>query len=253
MVFRRRPWLAWTRPGCTLGISLNMRRFTTIFLLVALSGRADSGRAQLQDEFDGNLHRWAVEQMPGGSVTVRDGAMVIEDAAGCTVWFRERLVAPVEIAYEVTAVSAGGPHDRVSDVNCFWMANDPRPPAGPPFAAGHARTGKFADYDSLLTYYVGYGGNTNTTTRFRRYDGTVARPLLPEHDLHDKKFLLEANRTYRIRLVARDGVAEFWRDGEKLFSFRDPAPLVGGWFAFRTVSSHLVIRHFRVALSGAGP
>lgn len=184
--------------------------------------------------------------MPGGTVAVRDGALAIEDAAGCTVWFREKLTAPVEISYEVTAISAGGPHDRVSDVNCFWMANDPRAPAGPPFAAGHARTGKFSDYDSLLTYYVGYGGNTNSTTRFRRYDGTVARPLLPEHDLSGKKFMLEPNRPYHIRLVARDGLAEFWRDGEKIFSFRDPAPLTSGWFAFRTVTSHLVIRNFRV-------
>ena len=33
-----------------------------------------------------------------------------------------------------------------------------------------------ATYDTLRTYYVGYGGNANTTTRFRRYDGTGARP-----------------------------------------------------------------------------
>jgi hypothetical protein len=198
------------------------------------------------DDLHHGLGAWAVEQMPGGTVAVRDGALVIEDAAGCTVWFREKLTAPVEISYEVTVISAGGPHDRVSDMNCFWMASDPRPPAGPPFAAGHARTGKFSDYDSLLTYYVGYGGNTNSTTRFRRYDATPARPLLPEHDLRDKKFLLEPNRPYRIRLVARNGVAEFWRDGEKIFSFRDPTPLTSGWFAFRTVTSHLVIRNFRV-------
>ena len=78
-------------------------------------------------------------------------------------------------------------------------------------------------------------------------------PLLPEHDLSEKKFLLVANQTYHIRLVARDGVAEFWRDGEKVLSFRDPAPLDRGWFAFRTVKSHLVIRHFRVALPDTRP
>lgn len=230
-----------------------MFRFLIPLLLVLLSARAEPGRELARDDFDGDLRQWAVEQMAGGTVTLHAGALVIEDAAGCTVWFREKLTAPVEISYEVTVVSAGGPHDRVSDVNCFWMASDSRPPAGPPFAAGHARTGKFSDYDSLFTYYVGYGGNTNSTTRFRRYDGTVARPLLPEHDLRDKKFLLEANRPYRIRLVARDGLAEFWRDGEKILSFHDPAPLVSGWFALRTVQSHLVIRHFRVALPGGGP
>lgn len=194
----------------------------------------------------GDLAAWRIEQMPGGEVTVSDGALVIRDAAGCTVWYRERLVAPVEISYEVTVVSRGGPFDRVSDLNCFWMAVDPRAPDRIP----SGRSGKFSDYDSLLTYYVGYGGNSNTTTRFRRYDGTAARPLRPEHDLSDPRVLLEGNRTYRIRLVARDGIAEYWRDGEKIFSFRDPAPLVSGWFAFRTVKSHLVVRNFKVGKPG---
>ena len=35
---------------------------------------------------------------------MRDGALVIEDAGGCTVWWREKLMAPVEISYEVTVV-----------------------------------------------------------------------------------------------------------------------------------------------------
>lgn len=197
-----------------------------------------------------DLARWAVEQAPGGKVFVRDGALVIQDAGGCTVWWREPLRQPVEISYEATLVSRGGPFDRVSDLNCFWMAQDPKTPGVRP--AG--RSGAFRDYDSLFTYYVGYGGNNNTTTRFRRYDGTAARPLLPEHDLGDRRFLLEPNRPFRIRLVARDGVAEFWRDGEKIFSYRDDAPLTTGWFAIRTVKSHLEIRNFQVRpLSPAGP
>ena len=205
-----------------------------------------TGSESQTDEWTSDLRLWLVEQMPGGTVTVRDGALVIDDHAGCTVWLREKLTAPVVITYEATVVSRGGPNDRVSDLNCFWMARDPQASDGCPFAPGHGRSGKFADYDSLLAYYVGYGGNVNSTTRFRRYDGTPVRPLLPEHDLSGQRFLLEANETYRIKLVARDGVAEFWRDGEKVFTFRDPAPLTAGWFAFRTVKSHLEIRHFRV-------
>lgn len=189
------------------------------------------------------MAQWVVEQMPGGTVTARDGALVIDDAGGCTVWWREALRAPVEISWEVTVVSRGGANDRVSDVNCFWMATDPKTPGQRP--AG--RSGKFSDYDPLRLYYVGMGGNDNTTTRFRRYAGDGTKPLLPEHDLGAKKFLLEPNRTYRLRVVARDGVAEFWRNDEKLFSFRDPAPLAEGWFGFRTVKSHLEIRNFRIA------
>jgi hypothetical protein len=187
--------------------------------------------------------RWVVEQRPGGTVAWKSNRLEIADQDGCTVWWRQELTAPVRISYDATVVSAGDPHDRVSDLNCFWMAQEPGSSEAP--YASYARHGKFAEYDSLLTYYVGYGGNTNSTTRFRRYDrGT--RPLLPEHDRRERRFLLEPNHRYHIELVAANGRAEFYRDGEKLFSFNDPQPLTHGWFAFRTVHSHLVIENFRV-------
>jgi hypothetical protein len=191
--------------------------------------------------------RWMVEQMPGGRVMFQADGFEIEDAEGCTVWFREPLTAPVEITYEVTVVARGAPHDRVSDVNCFWMAVDPNAPDALP----SGRSGRFADYDSLATYYVGMGGNDNTTTRFRRYQGTGAKPLLPEHDLREARFLLQPNTTYRLRLVARDGVAEFWRNGERLLAYRDPSPLTRGWFAVRTVKSHLIVRKVKITHGGS--
>ena len=180
--------------------------------------------------------------MPGGSVTTEGDALVIRDVEGCTVWWRERLTTPVEITYEAKVVMADGPFDRLSDLNCFWMATDPKSPRVMP--AG--RTGRFADYNSLHTYYVGHGGNNNTTVWFRRYDGTDARPLRPEHDLATPRLLLRPNHTYRVRLVARDGVAEYWCDDELIFTFRDPAPITSGWFGLRTVKSHLEIRNMKV-------
>ena len=180
--------------------------------------------------------------MPGGSVTARDGALVIDDHNGCTVWLKRELQAPVEISYDVTVVDKGGANDRVSDVNCFWMASDPASPGMP-----SGRSGRFKDYDSLRLYYVGMGGNENTTTRFRRYVGDGSKPLAPDHDLRTAEVLLAPNATYHLRMVARDGVAEFWRDGKKVFSVKDPAPLTAGWFGFRTVHSHLEIRNFRVS------
>lgn len=205
-----------------------------------LSGCAGESSKRIV-EFTPTLADWRVEQMPGGKVTVQDGVLVIEDNKGCTVWLRRKLTAPVEISYEVKVVSKGGPHDRVSDVNCFWMASERQSDSVP-----LARSGKFADYDSLQTYYVGMGGNENTTTRFRRYAGDGTKPLLPEHDLRGAEFLLQPNKTYQLRVVARDGVAEFWSDGRQIFSFRDPAPLKEGWFGIRTVQSHLEIRHVRI-------
>lgn len=188
---------------------------------------------------------WVVEQMPGGTVTVKDGEIEIRDKAGCTVWFRKELKAPVEISYEAMVVGSGEPDYRVSDLNCFWMARDPRTPDNL-FAKDHSRTGQFATYDTLETYYVGYGGNTNSTTRFRRYTGDGKRPLLPEHDLSAPQFMLKPDHWYRIRLTARDGKATYERDGEVLFQYEDDEFLDRGWFGFRTVWSHLRIRNVEI-------
>lgn len=191
--------------------------------------------------------QWVVEQAAGGTVRIGVADLELADAAGCTVWLREQLRAPIVIRYEVTVVAAGGPHDRVSDVNCFFMATDPAAPGGAPFGTAPGRSGRFADYDALRTYYVGLGGNENTTTRFRRYAGDGTKPLLPEHDLRAPQFLLEPNRTYRIEIaVTAVGEVTYRRDGATLFAWRDPAPLAEGWFAFRTVHSHQVIEHFSV-------
>lgn len=204
-----------------------------------------AGAPVARDDFSADQGRWVVEQMPGGKVTVGGGALIIEDAAGCTVWWREKLTAPVVISYEATVIEAGGPHDRVSDLNCFWMASDPRQPDL--FEPGHGRTGKFEAYDALQTYYVGQGGNTNTTTRFRRYAGGGLKPLLPGHDRQEPAVLLKGNQPYRITLMAlADGTVRYYRDDVLIFDYKDPAPLTAGWFGFRTVHSHLRIRDFKV-------
>src|SRR5882757_499817 len=164
-----------------------------VFLGTALlAASCSSPRENSRPSPTRDLTQWIAEQMPGGTVTTKDGALVIEDTGGSTVWLRQKITAPVEIAYDATVISAGGPHDRVSDLNCFWMATDSSRP-GDLLAPGHLRTGKFETYDALRTYYVGQGGNTNTTTRFRRYAGGGAKPLLPEHDRREPAVLLEGN------------------------------------------------------------
>ena len=92
-----------------------------------------------QDDF-ADAARWLVEQRPGGWVTGGGGVLVIDDAGGCTVWFRPELTAPVIITYEATVLNRGGPHDRVSDLNCFWMATDPGMPDGSILAAAVQRS-----------------------------------------------------------------------------------------------------------------
>lgn len=212
----------------------------------AAAGNNDTARPPVE----GELSRWVVEQQPGGTVTVKDGVMVIDDAGGCTVWWREKLKAPVKISYRARV--GGG--ERVSDLNCFWMATDPRAESaggtgadGGFFSKGNGRDGVFAHYDGLKTYYVGCGGNGNTTTRFRRYDGKGARPLLPEHDKKDKEALLEGGREYRIEIVVtKDGRTTWARDGVVFFDYTDAEPLKEGWFGLRTVWSRIEVREFKV-------
>ncbi len=208
-------------------------------------GRWTVGETLFADDFaDASLKHWAPELEDGGTVEARDGKLVIDVPAGCSVWFEPVLEGPVMIEYTATVVGRDGPNDRVSDLNCFWMASDAR---NPDDFFDVERSGKFADYNELKCYYVGYGGNTNSTTRFRRYIGhPERRPLLPEHDLTDAPHMITPNVPMRIRCVAADGRIEYWRDGVMLFAYDDPEPYTHGRFAFRTVMSHLVMQDFKV-------
>ena len=192
-----------------------------------------------------DLNQWLAEAERPGRITASGGVLDVDVPAGVTLWFRPQLQAPVEISYEVTAVSEGGPNDAVSDVNAFWMATDPRAPSGN--VLDHQRNGAFADYDELRTYYAGIGGNRNSTSRFRRYIGRKDdRPLLPQHDLRDWRHLLEPNRPYRILLIADRRRIELRRDGETMFRLDDPEPYTRGHFGLRTTKSHIRVRDFNV-------
>jgi len=196
-----------------------------------------------QDDFQSGLAAWTVESERPAQVTATGGILDIDTPAGLTLWLRPELHGPVLVEYEAEAVSAGGPNDRVSDLNCFWMATDPGSTTGP----ASRRTGAFADYNTLRTYYVGLGGNGNTTTRFRRYVGSATdRPLLPENDRSSPQDLLRPNQFQRIRIVADGGLIQYYRDDRRLFEFKDSQPYTRGWFAVRTTKSHLRIRHFKV-------
>ena len=197
-----------------------------------------------KDDFDQDLSQWVVEQMDDGSTQLIEGKLDINDAKGCTVWFKKKLTGAIMIEYEATMIKNGDKHDRVSDLNCFWMATDPKNPKD--IFANQSRGGSFKNYHPLSLYYVGYGANNNTTTRFRRYSGNGERPCLPEHDLRDQKFLHTPNKTIKIQIIANGSTIQYLRDGEIVFDFHDKNPYTEGWFGFRTVRNHLKIDNFRV-------
>jgi hypothetical protein len=240
-------------------ISLLVLLPTAVLLPVActlgpVSGVADPrfqiGGVIFSDDFHQGLAQWTPELEKGGRVEAHDGEMEIDVPAGCTVWFNPEITGPVLIEYDAICVKAGGPNDRVSDLNCFWMAQDARSPGG---VLALKRSGKFEDYNQLLCYYVGQGGNTNTTTRFRRYIGSATtRPLLPEYDLSATQYLLTPNVKQHITLVACGSLIEYFRDGRRIFEYTDPAPYRHGWFAIRTTFNHMIIKNFVVRTISPG-
>ncbi len=187
-----------------------------------------------QDDFNGPLTGYVSEfaRKPGNVVVNRDGRLLIDVDSGATVWLDKPLSGNLLIAYTRRVVMDGGPNDRLSDLNQFWMARDPAR------ATLFTRSGKFEDYDDLEMYYAGMGGNGNTTTRLRRY-GDGKRELLAERLGRD--FLLEPNRDYRVEIAVRDGCTRMRVDGREIFTYHDPRPLTHGYVGFRTTWSRQTI------------
>lgn len=212
---------------------------------IQIKGKSVSCNLIFEENFDDGLDKWQAEQMEGGTVEVKNGKLEIDDVKGCTVWLKEKFDGPIVIKYDVFIIQDGGVNDRVSDLNCFWMATDPKNP-GNLFADSDKRGGKFSNYDALQLYYMGVGGNFNKTTRFRRYVGNGERPLLPQHDLSDSKYMLESNKTYHIKIVANKGVIQYYRDDVLFSDFVDENPYTSGYFGFRTVKNHMTVDNFKV-------
>ncbi|HEX9975149.1 MAG TPA: DUF6250 domain-containing protein [bacterium] len=193
-----------------------------------------------QDGFDEGMNNWVVETPDSqhSKVGIEKGKLVIDVDNGATVWFNKKLSGNVLIEYSRKVLMNNGHNDRLSDLNQFWMAADPQQ------ENVFTRNGVFSEYDSLRLYYAGIGGNSNSTTRFRKYQGTGERTLL--FDFQDEQHLLQPNKNYLIQIVVYDGMTKVFVDGELYFSFKDDAPLTEGYFGFRTVKSHQEVDNFNV-------
>ncbi len=219
---------------------------SSILLIFSCSNNTDVVVYETNFDHVNELNNWHFEiENDSGDVTVNNGYLDIDVAEGATVWFKKELHAPVLIEYTAILIDEGGKNDRVSDLNCFWMASDPRCPENI-LICSDKRSGNFGDYHTLRTYYVGYGGHNNSKTRFRRYDGKGGRFLLPEHDLSDPSFLLEPNQPVKIELLVNENKVQFIRDGHIVFDIHDKNTYKEGWFGFRTVHNHMKILDFKV-------
>lgn len=203
-------------------------------LLLTLSALAASAQEQL----------WEIETENADThVVFCEDTIEIRTSAGLTLWRRRPMSVPFTLEYEAMVVLRDST-DRLSDLNCFWLASDPNVPDGNVLTRLHERHGVFANAASLQLYYLGYGGNWNTTTRFRRYNGKPQPPLLREYT--DSAHLLRPNQWYRIRIEASAFRTHYYINEELLIDYADPQPLTRGWFGFRTTWSHCILRKFRI-------
>jgi hypothetical protein len=198
------------------------------------------GKLLFRDKFNRRLNNWVLEyrRSSASEIRIRNRKLVIDVNGGATVWLNKKLSGDIMITYKRKVVMEQGKNDRLSDLNMFWMATDPRN------EQLFTRSGNFTEYDSLSLYYAGIGGNRNTTTRFRKYSGAGERNLF--RDLTNKAHLLEANKWYHIKIIVFQGHTRLLVDDQLFFSFEDPKPLTEGYFGFRTTESRQVIDDFRV-------
>lgn len=195
--------------------------------------------------------QWLTEDHSGNmQINVSGDTLEITAPKGLTLWYKERLTGDYEIRYDAKVVMQGGKHDRLSDLNCFWGANDPQHP-GNLFARSRWRNGIFGNYKTLQLFYVGYGGNHNSTTRFRQYFGggadmndSLVRPVIKEYT--DPQHLLLPNKWYHIRIQVKKGKTSFYVNDEILFQLPTKDGEGDGHFGLRLLSNHVLFAGFRV-------
>jgi Domain of unknown function (DUF6250) len=226
-----------------------IKSLTTLSLIILLMGNInaqETGKTKhvlWADNFDTVLDtaQWFVELSPqiNNKVYVENGQMVLDVANGVTVWWKRKLKNKWVIEFDRTIPIINQKNDRLSDFNVFWQATDPKT------STLMGRHPVFENYDSLSLYYVGFGGNTNTTTRFRKYQGNGERTILAEYT--DSSHLLTPNKTYRCCIIFKKQTMRFYVDGVLFFSFKDKKPLKSGYFGFRTTQSRHLIDNFKVS------
>ena len=225
----------------------NYLMFVALTLLVPFLANADGNVSGLSKKDFGKY--WKVEsESPAYKLTFHGDTLEMTAPKGLTLWRKEKMSGNVTIEYDACVMDEK-PGDRLSDLNCFWMASDPN--ASDIWKNEKERNGKFVNCYALQLYYLGYGGNHNSTTRFRRYDGNregitnaEMRPkILREYT--DAENLLTPNKWYHIKISTKNGRTEYYIDGKRLVDFRDPNPLSEGWFGFRTTESRAKITNFK--------
>ena len=193
-----------------------------LFLFLTMPLMAQSGLNKKQFN-----KYWTVEsESPDYKVTFRGDTCELLSPKGLTLWRKQQLATNTIVEYDAQVVVEHD-GDRLSDLNCFWLASDPQ--RKDIWRRQQWRSGIFLRCYTLQMYYLGYGGNHNSTTRFRRYDGDergvdslAYRPtILKEYT--DAAHLLRPNHWYHVKIESSNGRTRFYIDDELFLRvFRNP-------------------------------
>lgn len=195
---RRKAPLIWL--GAALAISVAALAWLTLGQQV--EAMAAWGRPQVSEEFSaGWQERWLVLD---GDFAVKDGALVSTGLQASTTLYREHLAGPTAIEYDAE-ITPGSPPCDLSLLWCRELDDS---------AVGIARLRK------AIRVQIG------------AYDGSYTA-IIDEGDRHlaYSPFRPEPGRKYRIRVEIIDDRLSLLIDGRLQCTYRDPFPLVGGYFA----------------------
>lgn len=226
-----------------------MKRFPIISCLIAFF---PLNSIVLFSQQNSLIRNWKIEDESRAlQVTEHSDTLELVVPGGLTMWYNQRLTGDYEINYDICMIMKGGKHDRLSDLNCFWAANDPKHPDDL-FSRSQWRNGIFKNYNTLNLFYVGYGGNHNSTTRFRRYNGEYygvaddkVKPLLAEYT--DPQNLLTPNQWYHIRIKVANGTTTYSVNGRELFHYSITGNEGDGHFGLRLLQNHVLFANFNVS------
>ncbi|MFI3301667.1 MAG: DUF6250 domain-containing protein [Rikenellaceae bacterium] len=197
--------------------------------------------------------QWMVEAQDDATTVkmIGDNSMDVVATRGLTMWYDKKLSGEYQISYSVKFIMEGGAHDRLSDLNCFWGAVDPQSPKDI-YKRSAWRDGMFGNYRTMDLFYVGYGGNKNRTTRFRRYhaehyesgDNEKIRPVIAEYLKPED--LLKPNQWLNVVITVKDGRTTYSMDGKELFNHPLLEGQDEGYFGLRLLKNHTVIKNFKI-------
>lgn len=228
-----------------------MRRILILHLALSVCVWLASACSSSNGNNTPELEKWIAEDESATmQLTLASDTLDIVAPGGLTLWYNEYLTEPYEIGYHISMPMQGGEYDRLSDLNCFWAAADPLYPDNI-FVRSTWRNGVFKNYNTLNLFYVGYGGNENTTTRFRRYyaeyygvDDARVKPLIAEYT--DRAHLLASGKWYHIVIRVEKGVTTYSVNGEELFRASLKSGEGDGYFGLRLLQNHVLMTGFEI-------